>query len=385
MAGFRIKPDQVEAVAENLDGYSKRLEEIGENVGEVRRSEGISTRSYSSVQWRVKALSEKLEDEKKKMGSLYTALQSVNRQYIECEDRITGHGNGTTPETLPEPGDGKGEEGKKAWYSGIPQATLKAAFDAVTEAGNFGKEFSIVSAFAKILIDHDGLTPKDLGEIIKGMGNSAIGLMLDDNKTDVDSLKEAFGLKPFKTIEVDAAAGWLKNAGSTFKATLKDQLNPMKLDAATGAKVLDKAAVAGWSLSLVANGFNNYERASKGEISGGRAVAQTVVETGVDIAKGAAITAGVAAGIAALGISAPAVVVGGAAVAVSAILDYGSQQLFGKGVTQLVSDAVIDGAAAVGKGIQEAASAVGNAVKDTFTGAVKSIGNIMPKWKWSFG
>ena len=110
-----------------------------------------------------------------------------------------------------------------------------------------------------------------------------------------------------------------------------------------------------------------------------------MLETGIDIAKGAALAAGVAAGAAALGLAAPAVVVGGVAVAASAVLDYACKQFTGKAVTELVSDTILDVGEAVINGAREVAANVGNAVKDTFTGAVRSIGNILPKWKWSFG
>lgn len=114
-------------------------------------------------------------------------------------------------------------------------------------------------------------------------------------------------------------------------------------------------------------------------------MAETIVETGVDIGKGALLAAGVAAGAAALGLAAPAVVVGGAAVAASWLMDVVCKQLTGESVTEFVSDKILDVGEAVASGVKEAAANVGNAVKDTFTGAVRSIGNILPKWKWSFG
>ena len=386
MSGFRIEPEKVSALAEELNGYSGDLSKISQEVGKVRRADGISTSSYSAVQWRIKSLTEKLENEKDKMGNLYTSLQTIHKSYIDCEAAVTGNAQGKKPEEIPPAGQGDGSEPeKKPWYADIPKESLKTVLDIIGEAGNTGTELSLLTAIAKVLIDHDGLTPEDVGNVLKGMGNSIIGLIQDDNSIDPEDLKKALGLGAFETIKTDASASWFQNMGITWKETFKDQLSVTKDAAGTGAKVANGVKIAGWTLSLLANGFSNYEEYSKGEISGGRAVAETVVETGVDIVKGAAITAGVAAGIAALGISAPAVVVAGTAVAVSAILDYGSKQIFGKGVTELVSDAIVDGGEMLVNGVKQAASSIGNAVKDTFTGAVKSIGNIMPKWKWSFG
>ena len=194
---------------------------------------------------------------------------------------------------------------------------------------------------------------------------------------------KALGLNGYKAVSLSQTAGWmgrLQSAKDTFEGALNYEVT-----GDTAGNAIKGTKIAGWALALVANGFSNYEEFSKGEITGERAVAETVLETGIDIGKGALLAAGAAAGAAALGIAAPAVVVGGVAVAASAVLDFACKQLTGKAVTELVSDTILDVGEAVINGAKEVASGIGNAVKDTFTGAVRSIGSILPKWKWSFG
>lgn len=127
---------------------------------------------------------------------------------------------------------------------------------------------------------------------------------------------------------------------------------------------------AGVVLDLFANGCSNYDEYKRGDISAGRAVAETLVETGVDFVKDWAIGAAVTAGVAATIGSAPVLVVGVATVAVSAGLDWASKKITyaltgeAKGVTELVSDALIDGTKAVAKAAKNAGKKIASVVKN---------------------
>ena len=385
MSGFHIKPDKVSALAEELNGYSGRLEEFKSEVGSVRNAKGISTSSYSSIQQRIKSLAEDLEEEKRKMGTMYVSLQSISKQYIDCENSITGRAQGTAIGGMeaPSPGTGGtgGGGGDQPWYADLPRETVNLILDVIEEAGDLGGSTAVINSIIKILMDHDGFTYKDAGAVIKSLGKTIMGA--SELAGEPWDWIEALGLNGYKAVSISQTAGWmgrLQSAKDTFESALNYEVTG---DAA--GNVIKGTKIAGWTLALVANGFSNYEEFSKGEITGERAVAETVLETGIDIGKGALLAAGVAAGAAALGIAAPAVVVGGVAVAASAVLDFACKQFTGKGVTELVSDTILDVGEAVVSGAQKVVSGIGNAVKDTFTGAVRSIGNILPKWKWSFG
>ncbi|MCM1538413.1 MAG: hypothetical protein NC254_08450 [bacterium] len=100
-------------------------------------------------------------------------------------------------------------------------------------------------------------------------------------------------------------------------------------------------------LSAAVNAVSNYKEYQTGAISAQRAVAETVTETTVDWGKNLLIDAAVTAGFAAAGIAAPALVVGVATVAVSVAVDWVSEKICGKKLTEVVSDCILDGAETV--------------------------------------
>ncbi len=255
----------------------------------------------------------------------------------------------------------------------------KSGLSVLEKAGTYGKMCGLPIALLNNLIDHDGISGKDIGTTIKGMGNTIIGMCDEYSKTEgkwpisTDDIKELAGLSKYKTISLESArAGWLGNlerAGNTAWKTLKTEISPKVNDIATdGTETLNKVKtstkVAGWALSLIANGFSNYDEYNKKEISMERACVETVTETLVDIGKGALLSAGVAAGCAAIGIEAPVVVVGGIVVGASLVVDIACEHFSGKKATELVSDSIIDLAV-------EAKNIVGNVAQQT-TNAISS-------------
>ncbi len=259
--------------------------------------------------------------------------------------------------------------------------TGKAGLDVLGKAGAYGKEAALPIALLKNIIDGDGITGKDIGSTIKGMGNSIIG-MCDAMKTEAGKwplstadIKELAGWTDYPTISTASTkAGWLarlENAGTSAGATLKKELFPkVKKVADDGKLTVDSVKVgikvAGWALSLVANGFSNYDEYKKGGIAKERAAAETVTETLVDIGKNAAILAGVAAGCAAIGVAAPVAVVTGIGVGVSFIADIACENLTGKSVTEATSDFILDTASEVGEAVTGAAQSATSAVSGWF-------------------
>ncbi len=132
--------------------------------------------------------------------------------------------------------------------------------------------------------------------------------------------------------------------------------------------------------NVVANGFSNYEEYTKanGAMSKGRAVAETISETLIDMGKGAALTAGVAA---------PVVVVAGGAVVLSLGIDYVGKAITGDksfSLTEKLSDAILDTGTAALKGAGKWLSDIGKQV----SGAASKSKGVVCGWKskvsWSF-
>ena len=373
---FYIDSDRLSSIEEDLNEYKNELKKIKDDVGNVRTANGISSSSFSTIKKHIRAISAELGNEKSKIGSMCASLQTIRKQYIDCEARIIN--NVVREEVKRTVEEAKG----KQWYDNIPKDVLKTILDVIGKAGDVGGQLVGLNSILKVIIDNDGFTYKDVGTIFKGTGQWIINA---DKLLKKESweLSDLFNTATYETINISPQAGWLQRLKSAPKAA-KDTFAKELIGDSEGKKI-SGSKVAGWAVALVANGFSNYEEYSKGEISGERAVAETVVETGIDILKGAAISSALVAGSVAIGLAAPAVVVSGVAMAASTLLDIACKQFTGKKVTEFVSDAILDGGEMLVNGAVKAVSNIGNAVKDTFTGAVKSIGNIMPKWKWSFG
>lgn len=156
---------------------------------------------------------------------------------------------------------------------------------------------------------------------------------------------------------------------NNFQKQLDDGLSSFT---AKGSKSI--FAWAGVAVSAIANGFQNYDEYKSGKISGGRAVAETITETAVDVGTGLLVSAAIGAGIAAVGFtSAPVIAVGaitaGVMVSTDAICKWITKSVTGesKGLTETISDFILDvGEARIKsrvKFISGAVKAAGNAGK----------------------
>lgn len=120
----------------------------------------------------------------------------------------------------------------------------------------------------------------------------------------------------------------------------------------------------------MSNTISNVSEAMSGKISTGRAVAETITETAIDVGKGWLIGTAVAAGVATTVGSAPVLVVGAITVGVTVGLDWACKKITGaivgeeKRLTETVSDFVLD--------VGEAAIAGGRKVVSSVSSFVKS-------------
>lgn len=289
---------------------------------------------------RIQQIVSDLDNDVKKIELMRSNLGKIIDGYIKCEEKLAETEN--TP-----------------WYI----EWIKSILDIGKEAGSLGKIASLPIAVLKYMLDGGELTPKNIGSLLNGLGNSVVAVAALDRD---HGWRKFFGLDKFETIVTDSAAGWLGRASKTFKDTFKDEISPIE----SSTRKIRGGKAAGWALSLLANGFANYEEYKSGEINGERAAAETVSETVVDVLKGAALTAGVAAGFAAVGTSASVVVVGGVTVVAGVVMDMVSKAVTGKGFTEWASDTVLDALPAV---LEQA------------SGAIHSLAGSVGKWCKTLG
>ena len=354
MPEFMINPKLMMSVEGDLDTIRQSMGQYCQRVNSIKGSLQIE-----QVKPVLSKACEQMQQEQKNLEVLNEKLKEILQQYVNTETKIAGTKITSQKTSDQAAGGGKNEP----WYAGWDKATVKALLDMLGKAGDLGKGAALPIAMLKMLVDQDELTPKDIGALLKGMGNSAMQIILDD-PNNVD-LKKFFGLDQYKTIATTSGTKWA-NAMKTFKDTWKGAMNPAK-----------GTNVAGWVFSAIANGFSNYE-----EFGGitGRGIAETITETVIDVAKGAALTAGVAAVVAASpfvgGALATTAVVGGTVVAITAVSDFVCKKITGKPVTELVSDTILDTAE---KAVDAVKPALSKACEKA-TGAISSAKNAICGW-----
>ena len=359
MADFDVKLTKLQELLAVEDDCAAELERIQEDISNVKNNLTFKLDISAAIQGQLGRVYTHVGTQNKGVRKLKSGLNGIIKQYNRTETNICNIGS-----------IGKKTKTSAAWLRNAEVHTAKkieskwslmkylkkigkAALDALGKAGTYGKMGSLPIAILKMIIDGDGITAKDIGAGLKGMGNSIIGLCENDIGK---SIKELAGLEKYKGIRLD-------NAKASWAESLRYELSPVtKLE--TGGIKIKGSKIAGWTLALVGNGFANYEE------YGGftkRAAAETVTETLVDIGKMAALTAGIAA----IGVSAPAVVVGGTAVAASAVADIVCEKITGKPVTEYVSDGILDLASQLGRSISGAA----DTAKRTVSGWLARITN----------
>lgn len=348
MSSFKVNTQKLRDTGDQEQSTLQQLNEIYDQIINENRRVSYKVAGAGNIRWRLNQVANAVNAECKTLSAMQSKLIAAANAYEKTENRISdviADGQVTTWEKLK----------SINWTENAGKTIVKTLLDIVTKMGDVGGSFSWLTSIIGIKMDNDGISPKDVGKLIKDSGNSIIKFMKAIKDFKGGKFDKLIGLDTYKTLE-SIKSGTKVSWADAYEKSIAYEITGDEV----GSKVTG-AKAAGWVLTLVANGFSNYEEYSSGKISRERAVAETVVETGIDIAKGAAITAAVAAGAAALGVAAPAVVVAGAGVVVSAGLDFVCKKVTGavlgeeKSLTETVSDFVIDRAADV---MQEAAAAV---------------------------
>lgn len=340
MSEFKVKTQALRCAVNEEEEIQKRIYDIYEEVIQQKNSISFNICVKANIEWRLTRVSNGINKEYRSMQKMQRNLARVADLYEKTENticKVVEDGKVTTWEKLV----------NIDWTSGLPKTFIKTLIDIIPQIGTLGGTTSGLATLIKILMDGDGISYKDIGALIKGTGTSLIKIFDAIKQYNDGEIDKLWGLNPCKTIVTDSQAGWLR-ATNTYGKTFLDKLNMFKTDSQTGATSIDGAKVGGWVLTFVADYFNNKEEAEKKGLTDLRRWEETVLETGIDIAKGAAISAAVAAGFAAIGVGAPVVVVAGAGVVVSAGLDFICKKITGavigeeKGLTETISDGILD-------------------------------------------
>lgn len=358
MAEYIVSSNGISQVFSAEKTYADSLAGLSESLQSIKNA--LRVNDYSSrirIEQQLQKIIDSLTHQSGQMSSLGTTLEQILNQYTKTEQTISD--NVTKKSTKTPQGGENTPQQNGADDEGIDwNKELLTLFKKVLPADFAPYVTLLANGFTG-----SGVDSKIISEFIKSASAKYkfLGNLADNGaKTAVMDL---FGLGKYFKDGVPATAS------ERFTAALTKELTAYKPNVGTAASA--GKTIAKWGgvvASVVGNGISNYNEYSSGDISGGRAVAETIVETGIDIGKTALITAGVAAAIG----GAPVLAVTAVAVGVSWGADKICEMITGKGVTELVSDGLIDGA-------EKAIDAVAD-VGSKVCGAISSFGNSFADW-----
>lgn len=369
MQGWAANLPDMNRLASDLEGKHTVISSARAAVGSIRQNPAVSGAARRAVTSVLDQIMESMEQEERSIKNFGTSLYRVAASYQNCEQRVLDQ---TTGAVLSGGGggrsfadsDGNTSENPISWkwkdtwkmvsQVGIAGAGIGAIGNLITGEGNL-----------KTVLDSGKFITKAVGGVctvlakggsratwrsyLSGMNDALAGINTSSSgKAFVSSMNKQFG----SDLNMADAKGWNKGK--------------------VGAKW------AGHALTAIANGVENYEEFQSGEIGAGRAVAETVLETGTDIFIGAAATAAATAGAVALGATAaPAVVIGAAAVGITWVVNGVCKWATdGKDVGEVVADVVCN----VGEKAVSVAKDIGKAAGN----AVKSLKKATAKWSQMF-
>jgi hypothetical protein len=339
MAQFTVKIRNAERTANEEYNLADELALIELNIFKIQKNLSFSVKSKSNIQAKLHRAEQQVAVYRGNMKKMYSTLDDILSKYDNTEIAILkGNVKAKT---------GKALASKEVWSTigsvGILGNLTSAAYGIAT-ADNvcaawvkgiksvWNSSFSIGKAVVKSQKDPSVTWTKALAGLKKNDADIPAWKALTSTYTDpfLNSIS-----KSNLTVAQRAQAGWSKG----IKGTLR-KFNTTK------GRVQQGVAIG---LSAVVNGISNYSEYKNGEITAERAVAETVSETTVDWGKNLLLTAAVTAGFAAVGVTAPALVVGATAAGISVAADWVCEKVTQKSVTELVSDTILDTAESVEK------------------------------------
>lgn len=385
---LEIKTGTIRQLAADISNNANGLKAARTAVANVRRNCAIWSSSRQSILNSLQSIEKNLQKEEASVKKLGSSLWDIVSLYKETENNIVGavgkNGTANTPE------NGAADSG--AGENDTDVANTASRIWKWSDTWNMISSFGVPGGFAAAI-----------GNLVTGEMDA--GTVLSSAKF----LSKTIGTAATACTKGDTTASWWKyfngmndatadfagsSFGETFFSSLKKQFTK-DLNFGNATEVGDKVKVAtkwaGHALTVAKNGVENFQEYKNGDISAGRAVAETAVESAVDIGMGALATAGVTAAAVAMGVAAPAVAVGIGAVAVTwAANGVCKWATGGKDVGEVVADSVCNvGEAAVSvaksgvKTVSDGAKTVAKGVGE----AVNSVGNLMTSisTKWSNG
>lgn len=382
MAKFYVKPDVLEIMSEQEKNLSKRIYFLSDETESIMNNLTLSISSRQQLRNRLNSVIDETRSSANMISGMGDVVSSVSDLYTKVEQRIYMNAGGVGEFSLGGGGGGGGFRGESDSKQKNGWDIWKKLKSYIGKVGKVGKGTNVLVGWANEII-----TGNHEDSILSNMKATwSYGWSIKSVIKKVKKAKVGKGHKIDWADELFATGGAVKGIVKC-KSLSVGQKASQAAASVWKHEIRDLGKVKGIGTLLFSgaiNAIDNFGGEYAEAIAGGdkqamsRATKETVMETAVDWAKDIAIGSAVAAGFAAAGVAAPAVAVGAATVAVGAGADvvckWATSKIIGeeKGVTELVSDAILDTCDAVKTG----AEAIKNGAKAAWSGLTNGLKNL---------
>lgn len=389
MSCFAVNISMSYAVCDELKNVMQKLGKLEQRLNDASCKRGIYSNASVNIQTAVNKCITAVRQEKAAVGMLSTRLNNVVRQYDTAEVKVIGgvvaaasNIRAAFEELNIEYTTGKETKTNTNFWRTGSGKILKSAFIKIPLIG-------VISSGNDIVKSVEGFFEFDIPErietVIKVYKNvtgikkniSKIKDIISSSKKIIEANKK---IKEISDLDYKYIGKVKSNIRYTTNNTIKkllgldDSLSPAEQVANVflkdkvviqpfGARFVDQfsnsikkatenlkkpAGIVTSVLTVITNGVDNYKEFKSGKISADRAVAETIMESAIDIGTGilvgAAVTAGLAATIGSAPVLAVAAISTGVTVGVNAVCKTMTKVVMGeeKGVTETISDFAID-------------------------------------------
>lgn len=333
MEEFTIKSGRVRGCQHDMAGFARTMRSQADDVDRIRRALRGKISSSERLGERLWSISSIMEEQAVHFDTMGEKADVIAGLYEQAERNILG------------------EKEESPWNFG------DLFSDVLGEAGIAGSTFSFGSSV--------------VSWFNKDNWDDPMQIFLDTAGSMIDLESDVWGMEDPRSFK--EAIGWTKywdwdGLGDVSKLSKGDRfLSSLKHEAVDSVDFMKDSGwakglgIAGSVITVATTAYDNYKECKSGEISVGRAVAETVGEVAVDWGIGILATAAAAA---LLPVGAPAVAVGAAAAGVTWLADCICESFTGKGLTETISDAALDAGTAIWNAGTEAVSAIGDGLSD---------------------
>lgn len=309
MADYKVDTNQIRSYATQLRDVQSQMDAISVKLGAMQLGSMIQIKASTTLLFKVNDCRMAVHNQATNLQKMAKGIEEIAQIYDDCETALT------EPKTQ--------EQAESESSESFFEKLLEALEDRTADFAVPGALISMIMNFSDWNLDDaiDGVK-----SLLKAISGTAKSISTSDGKVKIN-----WGAL-FGTEEKSA----LKNFGDQFR----DEMGKYT-DSAKNGKVSVVTTWVSLALSAVESGISNYEEFD-GDITNSRFWSETVSETIVGTLTKTAVKAGVAVALTAVFGSAPALAIAGVSVAVLWASDAICEKIFGKKLTETISDFILD-------------------------------------------